>query len=458
MEANCVSQKKLLPLFAPIFLETFFLMLAGMVDTLMLSHIGDASVGAVGTANTYLNAFFIFFGVISSGLIAVMTQYIGRGKKGVAVQARKAAIFINGAIGLALALILGLAGGPIIDALGVSEALRVEASLYLRIVGAGCVLDALIPVFSCYLRAFDKSKYSLIAAFSGNAVNIAINALAIFAFPTAPIGGVVGVAIATLIGKAVNIFLCILFGKIFVNGRQYKEKEDTKKLLKSILRVGFPAAMETAVYSVAMGVVMIFVGRMDADGFNSTAKTYAQQVSNFAYCASFSFAQANVILTGWSIGKGALKECYASTKKAGLIALITGILVELIIASISPWLLRLFTTDDVLISLVQKLLFIDIALEVGRAANLVYGMTLKSTGDSIYPMILAIIFNALAAVGGSYLFGVTLGLGVFGVFIGLALDEVLRAGFMIMRWLSGKWEKKVLVKAEQPVLESGAES
>ena len=195
-----------------------------------------------------------------------------------------------------------------------------------------------------------------------------------------------------------------------------------------------------------MGIIMIFVGRMDADGFNSTAKSYAQQISNFAYCASFSFAQANVIITGWNIGKGQLKGCYRSTLKAGLIAIGSGVVIEVIIASVSPWLLRIFTQDAAIISVVQKLLFVDIALEVGRATNLVYGMTLKSTGDSIYPAILAVIFNALCAVGGSYLFGIALKLGVFGVFIGMALDEVLRAGFMIIRWRSGKWEKKVIVK------------
>ena len=446
MDTAKTQDHKLLTLFVPIFLETFFLMLAGTVDTLMLSSIGDVAVGAVGTANTYLNVFFIFFGVISSGLIAVMTQYIGHDKKGVAVQARRVAIFINGGIGLTLALVLGLAGGPIIDLLGVSEALRVDATTYIRIVGAGCVFDALIPVFSCYLRAFDKSKMSLIAAFSGNAVNVALNAVAIYALRTNHVGGVVGVGIATLVGKAVNIFLCLLFGRIFVRGHQYSEREDLKKLLKSLFRVGLPAALETAVYSLAMGIIMIFVGRMDADGFNSTAKTYAQQISNFAYCASFSFAQANVIITGWNIGKGQLKGCYRSTLKASLIAIGSGVVVEVIIASVSPWLLRIFTQDAAIISVVQKLLFVDIALEVGRATNLVYGMTLKSTGDSIYPAILAVIFNAICAVGGSYLFGVALKLGVFGVFIGMALDEVLRAGFMIIRWRSGKWEKRVIVK------------
>ena len=455
MDKTSFVDKKLFRLFVPIFLETFFMMLAGMMDTFMLSHIGDAAVGAVGSANTYLGLFFIFFGIISSGLIAVMTQYIGLGKKGVAVQARNVSILINGGIGLALALILGLAARPIIDALGVSEALRPDAAKYLRIVGIGCVLDALIPVFSCYLRAFDKSRMSLVAAFSGNVVNTLFNVLAIFVIKTGFFSGVGGVAFGTVLGKIVNIALCVLFGRIFVRGGQYEEREDLKRLLKSILRVGFPAALETAIYSAAMGVAMIFVGRMDADGFNSTAKSYAQQISSFAYCASFAFAQANVILAGWNIGKGDLKSCYRLTRNAALIALGAGVLVELLLAVVSPFVLNQLTPDKELVNLVRNLLFLDIALEVGRATNLVYGTTLKSTGDSIYPAVLALIFNALFIIGGSYLFGVVLGWKALGVFLGFTLDEMARAGLMILRWRTGKWEAKVLVKAkeEKPVPE-----
>ena len=46
------QNKSLFQLFVPLCLETIFYMLSGMVDTLMLSSVGDQAVGAVGTANT----------------------------------------------------------------------------------------------------------------------------------------------------------------------------------------------------------------------------------------------------------------------------------------------------------------------------------------------------------------------------------------------------------------------
>ena len=63
-----VQRKTLTQLSIPICFETLFYMLAGMVDTLMLSSVSDQAVGAVGTANTYISVFIIMFGVISSGM------------------------------------------------------------------------------------------------------------------------------------------------------------------------------------------------------------------------------------------------------------------------------------------------------------------------------------------------------------------------------------------------------
>ena len=63
------NKKSLGQLFVPIFLETLLFMLTGMIDTLMLSSVGDDAVGAVGTANTYISMFIIMFGIISSGMM-----------------------------------------------------------------------------------------------------------------------------------------------------------------------------------------------------------------------------------------------------------------------------------------------------------------------------------------------------------------------------------------------------
>ena len=151
-------RKNLTQLFIPICLETLLYMLSGMVDTLMLSSVNDQAVGAVGTANTYIGIFIIMFSVISSGMVAVMTQNIGAGRPGVAYQARQLGLAFNAVLGIILSLILAFGAGTILAGVGVADALMQPARTYLQIVGGFCILNALIPICSSYLRAFGFRK------------------------------------------------------------------------------------------------------------------------------------------------------------------------------------------------------------------------------------------------------------------------------------------------------------
>ena len=156
------ERKTLTQLSVPICLETLFYMLSGMVDTLMLSSVSDQAVGAVGTANTYIGVFIIMFGVISSGMVAVMSQNIGAGRPGIAYQARQLGLMFNALIGVLMSVILAFFSGGILRMVSIAPALLEPAETYLRIVGGACFLNALIPIFSSYLRVFGYTKHSLI--------------------------------------------------------------------------------------------------------------------------------------------------------------------------------------------------------------------------------------------------------------------------------------------------------
>ena len=117
------ERKTLTQLSVPICLETLFYMLSGMVDTLMLSSVSDQAVGAVGTANTYIGVFIIMFGVISSGMIAVMSQNIGAGRPGIAYQARQLGLIFNALIGIVMSVILATFSGGILRIVSIAPAL-----------------------------------------------------------------------------------------------------------------------------------------------------------------------------------------------------------------------------------------------------------------------------------------------------------------------------------------------
>lgn len=429
------QRKTLGQLFVPICFETLFYMLAGMIDTLMLSSVSDQAVGAVGTANTYISMFIIMFSIISSGMIAVMTQNIGAGKPGVAYQAKQIGTLFNAVLGILLGLFFLVFSGTILEIVGIAEALKEPAMIYLRIVGGSCLLNALIPVFAGYLRSFGFVKHSLYATIIANILNFALNALFLFGFHM----GVMGVAIATVISKVVNLLIVVVESKLLVHAKKDPVRQPNKVVLKEIIRIGLPSAMETALYNIAMAFVIRFLNQMDADGLNVTARSYSSQITNFSFTIGAALAQANAIMTGWRVGAKEYEECDKATKRAAVIGVVVTVVVASAIALFGKSIVGLLSDDPIIINLVGKLLVIDIVLEVGRVTNLVFGQALKTSGDAVFPVIIAAVFMYLCAVGGTYVFGICLNLQVVGAFIGLAMDECIRAVFMFGRWQTGKW-------------------
>lgn len=143
-----IQRKTLTQLSIPICFETLFYMLSGMVDTLMLSSVSDQAVGAVGTANTYISVFIIMFGVISSGMVAVMTQNIGAGKPGIAYQARQLGLIFNAVIGVLMSVFLAVFSGNILKMVSIAPALLIRQILI-------CALLE-VPAFKCSHTDFFK--------------------------------------------------------------------------------------------------------------------------------------------------------------------------------------------------------------------------------------------------------------------------------------------------------------
>ena len=434
--------KSLTKLFIPIALETLCYMLAGMVDTMMLSTVGDNAVGAVGTANTYINVFIIMFSIVSSGMIAVMTQYIGAKRIGVAFQARQLGAVLNLVLGVALSGFLFVFSGNVLEIVGVAPLLMGYAKTYLKIVGGFCFVNALIPIFSSYLRAFGYTKQPLIATVLSNVLNLCLNAVFLFVFHS----GVAGVAAATVISRFLNLAIVIVASKLLVRADKDPERLGNKEVFAQIIKVGLPSAMETAFYNVAMTLTIRFLNQMDDAGMNVTARSYAAQIANFSYCVGAALAQANAILTGWRIGKGDYEACDKGTKKAACIGICVAAGLEAVFALSSDYLIQIFTDDAELITIGAS--YLRFVLEVGRVTNLVFGQALKTSGDALYTTIIAVTFMYLCMVGGTWLFGIHWNLLAVGAYIGLAGDECVRAVFMFLRWQSGKWKSKGFIKQE----------
>ena len=440
------GRKRLPQLFFPIFFEILFSMLTGVVDTLMLSSEGDQVVGAVGTANTYIGIFVIMFSIISSGMIAVMTQYIGAGQPGVAQKAMRLGLLFNLATGIVISCALFFFAEAILEGIGIAEQLLQPAKTYLQTVGLFCICNALVPIFSSYLRAFGHTAPTLTGTLLANVVNVILNAVFLFGLGW----GVMGAALATGISRMVHLLWVSFIAHRRIPPVHEATPHANWDILRKIISVGLPAAMETSLYNMAITLVISLLNSMDSTGMQATARAYAVQISNFSFCAGAALAQANAITVGWHIGAGELQACDRNTRRVALVGIGLGVCTAGLFAAFSRPMLRLFTQNPDMIRLVSILLTVDIVLEVGRMTNMVFGTALKTSGDAVYPMVIAVVFAFVCAAGGTWFFGIRLGWMVVGAYVAMALDECVRAVFMFLRWHKGCWKNtNLLSKSSQ---------
>ena len=447
---NGTIMDKLISFSVPLMLSGILQLMFNAVDIIVVGRFaGSQSLAAVGSTTALINMFVNLFIGVSLGANVLAARFYASGKhKEMSETVHTAITFaaISGVvmalIGVLMSVILAFFSGGILRMVSIAPALFEPAETYIRIVGGASFLNALIPIFSSYLRVFGYTKHSLIGTVVGNAVNIILNSVFLFVFNW----GVMGVAVATVISRIINLIIVAVMGAVLIKAKQNPERIPAGRILTQIVRIGFPSALETALYNVAMTLIVRFMNQMDVDGMNVTARSYAIQIANFSYCVGAALAQANAIMTGWRIGAKEFEECNRGTRKAAIYGIITATCFSVTFALAGHFIVHIFTDDIQMINLVVKLLIVDIFLEFGRVTNLVYGQALKTSGDAVFPVVLGAIFMYLFAVGGTYFLGIHMGLLAVGAYIAMAGDECVRAVGMVLRWKSGKWKSKGLIE------------
>jgi putative MATE family efflux protein len=433
-------------IFWPLLIEVFLAVLIGLADTLMLYGVSKTAVGAVGSSATYMNFINVSFIVISGGMLAVFTQFVGAKKIPDAQKALKMALIINATIAIIVSIILIFFAHPILNALMGESDLVNKAAQYLQIVGGTSIFMALTPIIAEYMRSFGHDKSPMLSSVVANIVNITLNIFAIFVFGW----GVIGVAVATAVSHFVNFICHIIMASILIPSDSDPAEIKSKVIIKDALKVGLPTAFETFFYFGSMAAIISMLNYYDSSGLLATIRVTVEHIAIFAYIPSAALAHANALKTGFRCGRHNYQRCLKQTHQVVLWGIITSASIAIILALLAePMVIFLTTKEGVngeeipnIIRMVKICLWIHVALEVGRATNMIIGHSLKASGDGWFVGIIGMISMTIFIIGGSYLFVFVLPLAIIGIFIALTLDEIIRAILMLIRWNTKKWSRK----------------
>lgn len=443
-QSKGVKVSTLLKLSLPIFLELILQVLLGNVDKVMVNS--DASANAINQANSILDMLAVSISVLAAGSLILINQY--KGAKDVTSEKNiySVAFTFNLLLSVVLGVILLVFGKEILTLINVSPLYYNEALLYLRINGGCLFLQAIFLTLATFLRSNAYVLQGFIVSAAINVLNVGFNALFLYVFKISPILGVaLGTIFSRLIGCIVLFILIIKLPKIRISikdGLCFKKGE-----LKKLLKISIPSAGESLSYSLSQIVILAIINiiGIKISSGAPTAKTYANIMVQFSFIFTSSITQGMQIILGRYLGAKELDKAEQTIKKTLKIAIFSSVMIALIQAVLSKSIFSFFTNDLEVIELCSYIMWIEVGLELGRAINITLVRALQTSGDVVFPTLLAVIFCWFVAVVGSYVFGVILGMGIVGVWIAMTIDELIRAMIFIIRLNKGSWKKRDLV-------------
>jgi Na+-driven multidrug efflux pump len=202
-----------------------------------------------------------------------------------------------------------------------------------------------------------------------------------------------------------------------------------------VLRVGVPGAALDIAYRIAFLMAIAAAAKLGVAELATQA--YVLQTLRFVLLISLAIGWACEIMVGHLVGAGEFATAHALVRKGLRNGIAASGAMALAAALAAPWLMRAFTHDPAVIEAAQTLLWISLALETGRVANLVVLGALRSTGDVILPVSAATVSIVLVLGFGSLALGQAFGL--VGIWIAYAADEWIRGAIMFWRWETRGW-------------------
>jgi putative MATE family efflux protein len=444
-----VHQHRFIKVFWPLLIEIFLSVLVSLSDTLMLYAVSPQAVAAVGSAITYLNFLNVAFIILSSGMLAVFTQYVGANQAEVTRKAARLGVFINSLIGIGVMILIYIFFSQFIHFIIPDQGIADAATEYGLIVGAASIFIAINPIIGNYMRAFGHDKSPMVATIIANVVNIVLNYLAIFVFNW----GVAGVAWATFISHVSSFVAHIVLANFHLPKNIEKANVKAVKLLTDSLEVGLPSAFEGFAFLGAMSVIITLLNFLDPSGLETSVRVTVEHIAKMAFVPAAALAHASAIKTGFYVGAQNYRKAQRRIFKISAAGIMISATLGLLIALVPDGIISIFTSVEHIegqellhhVSLIKTVLWLNIAVEGARTVNIILGESLKTTGDAWFLGTISLFSLMFFAIGGSFLFAYVFESGVVGIFIALTIDEAFKALVFMWRWSTRRWTTRTLV-------------
>lgn len=345
------------------------------------------AVAAVGANSFVISLVVNFFIGIALGANVVIANAIGREDEDDVHRAVHTAVVVSVLGGVLVTIFGELAAGTVLRSLNVPEEVLPYALLYLRIYLLGMPVILLYNFEAAIFRSVGDTRVPLqTLAFSG-VLNVLLNLFFVIVLHMT----VNGVATATVLSNAISSVL--LFVRLRRSDKaihlDWKELRIDRKSLQKILQIGFPAGIQSAVFSISNIVIQSAINSLGT--VVMAASSAAFNIEVVAYDVLNSFSQACTTFVGQNYGAGKLDRC-RKTLVLCLVedALASGIAILLVLGS-GHFLLSIFNRDPEVIALgYTRLMTVFTAYFFSMLYEVMSGY-LRGFGISLVPALLTML-------------------------------------------------------------------
>lgn len=439
------SNKALMILIVPLIVEQFLAILVGMADSIMIASVGEAAVSGVSLVDSVMLLLINIFAALATGGAVVCGQYLGKRDRANACESSTQLVWFITILAVFIMIFMYILKQFILTKVfgSIDAEVMGHANTYLLIVSASIPFIALYNAGAAIFRSMGNSKVSMKVSILMNLINVCGNAILIYIFHF----GTAGVAIPTLVSRIVAavVIVVLLLNKnntLYIKRSfKYKPRFD---MIKSILYIGVPNGLENSMFQLGKIIVLSLVSTFGT--YAIAANAVANVVASFQILSGMAVSLAITTVISRCVGAGEYKQARYYTRKLLKITYVCVAILVLFIFLILPLILKAYNLSDITALEASKILILH-----GCCAIIIWPTAfnipsaLRAAGDVKYCMIVSIVSMWVCRIIFSYVLGKYMGFGVFGVWIAMILDWVVRSIFFIIRYRGSKWENKQVV-------------
>ena len=439
------SYRELANLIGPLVIEQLLAVFVGMADSIMVANVGEAAVSGVSLVDNIMILIINIFAALATGGAVVAGQYIGRKDEKSACKAATQLVWFVSLSAVAIMILVYFGKDIILNQVfgHITAEVKGHADIYLLIVTASIPFIALYNGGAAIFRAMGNSQVSMRVSLLMNAINVTGNAILVFGLRI----GTAGVAIPTLISRMVA---AIVITVLLCNQTRILHIERTLKIrfdgrmIRKILAIGVPNGLENSMFQLGKILVLSLVSTFGT--YAIAANAVSNAIALFQILPGMAISLAITTVISQCVGANDYEQVHYYLKKLLAIIYVAMVGTVALIFLALPLILKAYNLSDQTAAAATNIIhFHGISAMIIWPLSFALPAAYRAAGDAKACMYTSIVSMWIFRIGFSYLVGKYMGLGVFGVWVAMVIDWVVRAICFIIRYFNGKWKHGAIV-------------